>query len=100
MKRSSSIMLAASLAASVLAAPVVAFAAGDGPLVDGEVKELRPNGELTIKHGPLPNLDMPGMTMVFKLSDPAMGEGLKVGDKIKMQVEDVDGKLTIMELEK
>lgn len=97
MKRSNSILLAASL---VVIAPLVALAAGDGPMVEGQVTEVRPDNELTIKHGPLPNLDMPGMTMVFKLSDPAMGEGVKVGDKIKMRVEDVDGKLTIMELEK
>ncbi len=69
-------------------------------LVDGVVKELRPGGEMTIKHGPLPTLDMPAMTMVFRTADSSMAKGLKVGDKIKMQVEVKDGKLTIMKLEK
>ncbi|MBU2532229.1 MAG: copper-binding protein, partial [Alphaproteobacteria bacterium] len=42
------------------------LAAGEGPMVDGTVTEVRPGGELTIKHGPIPNLDMSAMTMVFK----------------------------------
>ena len=91
---------AAILAAGILAmAPLSSFAADD-EMADGVVKELRPGGELTIKHGPLPNLDMPGMTMVIKTADPKMLKGLKVGDKIKMRVEDKGGKLTIMKLEK
>ena len=88
------------LAATILAmAPLSSFAAGDA-MVDGVVKELRPGGELTIKHGPLPNLDMPAMTMVFKTADPKMAKGLKVGDKIKLQVVDKGGKLTITKLKK
>ena len=43
---------------------------------------------------------MPAMTMVFKLKETKMGKGLKVGSKIKMHVEDVSGKLTIIHLEK
>ena len=78
----------------------VAPSMADDGMVDGVVKELRPGGELTIKHGPLPKLDMPAMTMVFKTSEPSMAKGLKVGDKIKMQVEVKGGKLTIMKLEK
>lgn len=93
-------MLIASLAVSVLLAPLAVHAAGEGPMVDGQVTEVRPGGELTIKHGPLPNLDMPAMTMVFKLKDAAMGKGIKKGDKIKFHAEDVGGKLTIMHLEK
>ena len=88
------------LAAGSLALMPSTLQAADPAMVDGVVKELRAGGELTIKHGPLPNLDMPAMTMVFKTADPKMAKGLKVGDKIKMQVEDKGGKLTIMKLEK
>ena len=88
------------LAVSFLAFMPAASMAADNALVDGVVKELRAGGELTIKHGPLPNLDMPAMTMVFKTADPKMAKGLKVGDKIKMRVEDKDGKLTITKLKK
>ena len=94
-------ILAAALAVCLISlTSLTTFAAGEGPMVDGTVTEVRPGGELTIKHGPLPNLDMPAMTMVFKLNDPAMGKGVKKGDKIKMHVEDVGGKLTIMHLKK
>lgn len=90
----------AALAAGILALASSASLAADDGMVDGVVKELRSGGELTIKHGPLPNLDMPAMTMVFKTADPKMAKGLKVGDKIKMQVEDKGGKLTITKLKK
>ena len=85
------------LASSVLAA---GQAVADESMIDGVIKELRPGGELTIKHGPMPKLDMAPMTMVFKTSDPSMVKGLKVGDKIKMHVEVKGGKLTIMKLKK
>ena len=99
MRNPKSIALAVAAAATLALMPMATFAADDA-MVDGVVKELRPGGELTIKHGPLPNLDMPAMTMVFKTADPGMAKGLKVGDKIKMQVEDKGGKLTIMKLKK
>ena len=38
-------------------------------------------GKLTIKHGPLENLGMDAMTMVFKVKDPAMLSQVKVGDR-------------------
>jgi Cu/Ag efflux protein CusF len=84
----------------LLLTPISSFAAADGPMVEGQVTEVRPGGELTIKHGPIPNLDMAAMTMVFKLKDATMGKGLKKGDKIKFHAEEVDGKLTVMRLEK
>ena len=100
MKHLNSLLLVASLALTLLFAPLVTYASSDGPMVDGEVTEVRPGGELTVKHGPLPNLDMPAMTMVFKLKDASMGKGIKKGDKIKFHAEDVGGKLTIMHLMK
>ena len=75
-------------------------AVADMQMTDGTITEVRPNNELTVNHGPIPNLDMGAMTMVFKLGKEASAEGLKVGDKIKMHVEEVDGKLTIQHLNK
>ena len=100
MSRLSSIPAAVILAVGFFLTPLITYAAGESPLVDGQVTEVRPGGELTIKHGPMPNLDMPAMTMVFKLKDAAMGKGIKKGDKIKFHAEDVGGKLTIMHLKK
>ena len=100
MKLWKSMIAAAGVALAVFLAPIATFAAGEGPMVDGLVTEIRLNNALTVKHGPLPNLDMPAMTMVFKLADPKFAKGIKKGDKIKFHAEDKDGKLTIMHMEK
>ncbi|MFP3600451.1 copper-binding protein [Paraburkholderia sp. SIMBA_053] len=67
----------------------------------GEVKKVDNGaGKLTIKHGPLKNLDMEAMTMVFKVKDPAMLSQVKVGDKIDFVAEEIDGALTVTKLQK
>ncbi|MDR5880524.1 copper-binding protein [Caballeronia sp. LZ032] len=67
----------------------------------GEVKKVdNAAGKLTIKHGPLENLGMEGMTMAFKVKDPAMLSQVKVGDKIDFVAEEVNGALTVTQLQK
>jgi len=56
-------------------------------------------GKVTISHGPLENLGMPKMTMVFRVKDPAMLDRLKEGDKILFVAEKVDGAFTVMRVE-
>lgn len=46
---------------------------------------------VTIKHGAIKNLDMPGMTMVFLVKNPAMLDTVKPGDKVKFKAERVGG---------
>jgi Cu(I)/Ag(I) efflux system protein CusF len=106
----------ASLAA-MIAFPIAAWAAGD-PVVnaspvatataasatdtmsDGEVKKVdKEAGKVTIKHGPLANLEMPGMTMVFHVKDSAMLDTVKPGDKIKFIAEKVGGALTVTSMQ-
>ncbi len=53
---------------------------------------------LTIDHGPLENLEMEGMTMVFEVTDPAMLEGLSEGQQISFVADRVKGKLTVTEI--
>lgn len=70
------------------------------PMSEGEVRRVdKANGKVTIKHGPLPNLGMPQMTMVFRVKDPAMLEQLKEGDKIRFVADKVDGAFTVMQVE-
>lgn len=58
----------------------------------GEIRRLDPeNKRLTIKHGEIPSLDMPPMTMVFYVSDAALFNGLQVTDQIEFQAA-VEGK--------
>ena len=69
-------------------------------LSEGEVKKVdKAQGKLTIKHGPLANLDMPAMTMVFRAKNPAMLDQVKPGDRIRFLVEKVNGALTVTRLE-
>lgn len=56
------------------------------------------NGKLTIKHGPLENLGMPGMTMVFHVKEAAMLDEVKAGESIRFRAEQVDGYLTVTKL--
>lgn len=66
--------------------------------VDGEVKKIdKDAGKITLKHGPIPNLEMPAMTMVFRTKDPSALEKLKVGDALKFKADNIDGSLTIVE---
>ena len=52
-------------------------------MADGEVRKIdREQAKLTLKHGRIENLDMPGMTMVFRVASPKLLEGLKVGDNV------------------
>jgi Cu/Ag efflux protein CusF len=75
-------------------------AQADAALSDGEVRKVDKDAKkITIKHGPLENLDMPPMTMVFRVKDPSMLEQVKAGEKVKFQAEKIDGQLTLVRLE-
>ena len=66
--------------------------------VDGEVRKVdKDAGKVTIKHGPLANLDMPAMTMVFRSKDPAMLDKVKAGDSIRFKADKLDGVFTVTE---
>ena len=79
-------------------APVSTTAApgASAKLTLGEVRRIdTEQGKLTIKHGPIENLQMPGMTMVFKAADPAMLQKLQVGDKIEFAAEKANGAIVV-----
>jgi Cu(I)/Ag(I) efflux system protein CusF len=69
-------------------------------LADGEVRKVdRKAKTITIKHGPIPAIDMPPMTMVFQVKDAAMLKRVKAGDKVKFQAEiQSGGKATVTEI--
>ena len=70
-------------------------------LTSGEVRQVdKTAGKITLKHGPITNLDMPGMTMVFRVTAPAMLEQVKAGDKVVFTAEKIDGALTLTRLER
>ena len=57
-------------------------------------------GKLTLRHGPLQNLDIPPMTMVFKVADPKLLEGLKEGEKVKFSADRVNGAIVVTAIER
>ena len=74
-------------------------AADAGTLADGEVRKVdKENGKITLKHGEIRNLEMPGMTMVFRVSDAAMLATVKPGDKIRFKAEKTQGAIVITEI--
>jgi Cu(I)/Ag(I) efflux system periplasmic protein CusF len=69
-------------------------------LADGVVLSVeRTAANVTISHGPIPNLGMPGMTMGFRVGDPALLERIKPGDKVKFHADVVGGEFTVMTIE-
>ena len=92
------LIMASAVLALFLGLTVPAFAE---EMVAGEVTKIDESaGKITIKHGPIKKFDMEGMTMVFYPNDPAMLKTVKPGDKIKFEPEKVNGRMTVMKLEK
>jgi Cu(I)/Ag(I) efflux system periplasmic protein CusF len=70
------------------------------PMTAGEITKVdKETGKVTIKHGEIKNLDMPPMTMVFRMRDPGMLEKIKTGDKINFSAEKIKGNFTVTEFE-
>jgi Cu/Ag efflux protein CusF len=93
------VILGAAASPAIYAA-AAAERAQSAPLSSGEVRKVdRDQGKLTIRHGPIANLDMPAMTMVFRVKDPALLNQVKEGDKISFIAEKIDGAIMIMELQ-
>ena len=67
----------------------------------GEVIKLdAAGGRVTLKHGELKGLDMPPMTMIFRVRDARMLDGLAVGDRVRFTAEKLDGQYTATALAK
>jgi len=68
---------------------------------DGEVRRVDKDAQkITIRHGPLPSLDMPQpMTMVYRVKDPALLDAVKPGDKVKFEAENIGGAFTVTKIE-
>jgi len=76
------------------------MSAQSGAMAEGEIRKVdKDAGKLTIKHGPIPSMDMPPMTMVYRVKDPAMLDKVKPGDKVKFLAEKVGSAFTVMRIE-
>lgn len=70
------------------------------PWVQAEVKKIDvASSRVTLRHGDIPNLDMPGMTMAFRVADPKMLDTVKPGDTVRVTIDRVKGQMTIVRME-
>jgi Cu(I)/Ag(I) efflux system protein CusF len=82
------------------AATVTTEKTSAGQMSEGEVRKVdKDNKKITLKHGPIKNLDMPPMTMVFQVSDPSLLDKVKAGDKVRFAASNDGGKLTVTQIE-
>src|SRR5215813_9388741 len=93
------------VAASILVLSGAIFATvavAQAPMVNGQVTKIDESaGKITLKHGPIKKLEMnEGMTMVFRVQDPAMLKQVKVGDKVKFDADRIKGQITVTKIEK
>ena len=93
-----SIRIAALAVTLALSGPVLAQ--HNANMTEGGVRRVdKDTRKITLRHGPIANLDMPGMTMVFQVSDPALLDKVKVGDKVRFSADKVNGQFTVNRLE-
>ncbi len=78
----------------------LASTASAAPMTDGEVRKVdKEAGKVTLRHGRIENLDMPGMTMVFRVADPQMLDDLMEGEKVHFSADRVNGAITVTGIE-
>jgi Cu/Ag efflux protein CusF len=86
--------------AAVLLLSAPSFAADPLAISEGTVKKVdKAHGTMTLSHGPLDNLGMPGMTMAFKAQEPDWLDKFKAGDKVRFRVEELKTGYTIVRIE-
>ena len=68
-------------------------------MTEGEIRKVdKENKKVTLKHGAIKNLDMPGMTMVFQVKDAAILDNLKSGDKVRFKAEQAGSTIIVTEI--
>jgi Cu/Ag efflux protein CusF len=81
--------------------PAASSATNGLPTAEAEVRRIDLQaGKVSLKHGDIPNLDMPPMTMVFQVKDASWLQQIKVGDKVRFTADKVNGAYTVMSLER
>jgi len=79
---------------------LVVAQASTADMTDGEIRKVdKDTKKITIKHGEIKNLDMPGMTMLFQVKDTAMLDMVKPGDKVKFKAEKLGGGIVVTEIQ-
>ena len=56
--------------------------------------------KITLRHGEIKSLDMPPMTMVFQVSDPALLDKVSAGDKVRFRADQSGGNYRVTDLQR
>lgn len=87
------------LLAGFMAAPALLRAQAPD-WAEAEVRRInRDAKKITLRHGPIRNLDMPAMTMVFQVRDPALLEVAREGDRVRFAAEKLQGAHVVTAIE-
>ena len=71
------------------------------PMVDGEVRKVDLAAKkITLKHGEIKNLDMPPMTMVFRVANPELLAKAQVWEKIQFRAENSGGAMVVTDIQR
>jgi len=86
----------------VLAAVLPKVTVAQSLMINGQVTKIDESaGKITLRHGAIKKLDMnEGMTMVFRVQDPAMLKQVKVGDKVRFDADRINGQFTVTKIER
>ena len=88
------------IAALALAGTALAVFA-QATAAEGEVRKIdAAQQKVTLKHGEIKGLDMPPMTMAYRVQNAAALGALAVGDKVRFSVEKVNGAYTVTQIQK
>ncbi len=66
---------------------------------EGRVLEIdKSAGEITIRHGYLPELGMDPMSMIFVVADPALLDRVRKGERVRFKAGLVDGRFAVISI--
>jgi Cu/Ag efflux protein CusF len=97
------------LAALALAAPAFAqhdhhgspSSAAAAEMAQGEVRDVNKAAKtVKLKHGPIPGVGMPPMTMEFPVADAKLVDQLQPGDKVRFVAEKRGDAIVVTKIEK
>jgi Cu(I)/Ag(I) efflux system protein CusF len=98
-----SLTLGTSFAAETVSQPTAGTAAAGAAsmaMTAGEVRKVDlAQGKVTLKHEAIANLDMPAMTMVFRVQSVDMLKNLKPGDKVQFHAESSGGAMLVTHIQ-
>lgn len=89
------------LSTLLIALAAAAPASAQRPDAEGEVTKIdKAAGRVTLRHGAIQKLDMPAMTMAYRVADPKLLDGVAVGDRVRFAADRVGGSFTVTALVK